>query len=124
MPVIRTAHMENRDIMRMMVYGNVAFCDYRSVLKRDDNRGVLLTFLKDLFQLVFLLKVNKTLDRKEASQIVFEAFELWLGTNPALDYTRTPPRRRSRSRPASASSTRHPASGSTSSSSRRATGGC
>ena len=90
-PVIRTAHMENRDIMRMMVYCNVAFCDYRSVLKRDDNRGVLLTFLKDLFQLVFLLKVNKTLDRKEASQIVFEAFELWLGTNPKLDYTKTPP---------------------------------
>jgi len=90
-PVIRTAHMENRDIMRMMVYCNVAFCDYRSVLKRKDNRGVLLTFLKDLFQLVFLLKVNKTLDRKEASQIVFEAFELWLGTNPMLDYTKTPP---------------------------------
>jgi magnesium-protoporphyrin IX monomethyl ester (oxidative) cyclase len=89
-PVIRTAHMENRDIMRMMVYCNVAFCDYRSVLKRDDNRGVLLAFLKDMFQLVFLLKVNKTLDRKEASQIVFEAFELWLGTNPVLDYTKTP----------------------------------
>jgi magnesium-protoporphyrin IX monomethyl ester (oxidative) cyclase len=90
-PVIRTAHMENRDIMRMMVYCNVAFCDYRSVLKRDDNRGVLLTFLKDLFQLVFLLKINKTLDRKEASQILFEAFELWLGTSPALDYAKTPP---------------------------------
>jgi magnesium-protoporphyrin IX monomethyl ester (oxidative) cyclase len=87
-PVIRTAHMENRDIMRMMVYCNVAFCDYRSVLKRDDNRGVLLTFLKDLFQLVFLLKINKTLDRNEAARILFEAFELWLGTSPALDYAK------------------------------------
>ena len=59
--------------------------------KRNDNRGVLLAFLKDLFQLVFLLKINKTLDRKEAAQILFEAFELWLGTSPLLDYTKTPP---------------------------------
>jgi magnesium-protoporphyrin IX monomethyl ester (oxidative) cyclase len=90
-PVIRTAHMENRDIVRMMLYCNVAFCDYRTLLKRDNSRNVLLAFLKDLFQLVFLLKINKTLDRKEAAQILFEAFELWLATDPSHEYTKTPP---------------------------------
>jgi len=90
-PVIRTAHMENRDIVRMMLYCNVAFCDYRTLLKRDNSRSVLLAFLKDLFQLVFLLKINKTLDRKEAAQILFEAFELWLATDPSHEYTKTPP---------------------------------
>jgi magnesium-protoporphyrin IX monomethyl ester (oxidative) cyclase len=89
-PVIRTAHMENRDIAGMMVYCNVAFCDYRSLLKRNDNRGVLLAFLKDLFQLVFLLRINKTLDRREAASIVFEAFERYLGTAPKNEFSRTP----------------------------------
>lgn len=90
-PVIRTEYMEARDIMRMMVYCNVAFCDYRSLLKRDNSRGVLLAFLKDLFQLVFLMKVNKYLDRQEVAQIIFEAFDLWLGTDPKLEYAKSPP---------------------------------
>ncbi|HHE32111.1 MAG TPA: radical SAM protein [Chlorobaculum parvum] len=93
-PVIRTEHMEPRDIMRMMVYCNVAFCDYRSLLKRNNSRGVLLAFLKDLFQLVFLMKVNKFLDRKEVAQIIFEAFDLWLGTDPKPEYAKTPPQER------------------------------
>jgi magnesium-protoporphyrin IX monomethyl ester (oxidative) cyclase len=90
-PVIRTAHMENRDIIAMMVYCNVAFCDYRTLLKRNDNRGVLLAFLKDLFQLVFLLRINKNLDRQEAASIVFEAFDRYLGTAPQNEFTRKPP---------------------------------
>jgi anaerobic magnesium-protoporphyrin IX monomethyl ester cyclase len=90
-PVIRTESMETRDIVRMMVYCNLAFCDYRSFLKRENTRGVLLVFLRDLFQLVFLLQVNKTLDSKEVAKIIFEAFTMWVDTNPVREYTNTPP---------------------------------
>ncbi|NTU54101.1 MAG: radical SAM protein [Chlorobiaceae bacterium] len=87
-PVIRTEYMDSIDIVRMMIYCNVAFCNYHSLLKRESNRGVLIAFLKDLFQLVFLLRINKTLDRRMVASIVFEAFERYIDTAPVNEYSR------------------------------------
>jgi len=56
------------------------------VLKRSSERAVLIVFLKDLFQLVFLLRVNKTLDARAVVSIVYEAFLMYLGTNPRIEY--------------------------------------
>ncbi|NTU68070.1 MAG: B12-binding domain-containing radical SAM protein [Chlorobiaceae bacterium] len=85
-PVVRTSSMETMDLVRMMAYCNVAFCNYRSVLKRQRVGAALLVFLQDLFQLVFLFKVNKTLDGPLVATIVFEAFERYLATNPRIVY--------------------------------------
>jgi len=85
-PIIRTESMESIDIVRMLVYCHLSFCDYRSMLKRDNARGVLIVFLRDLFQLIFLLRVNKTIDRKTGASIIFEAFDLWLSTKPTREY--------------------------------------
>ena len=89
-PVVRTSAMETSDLVRMMAYCNVAFCNYRSLLKRQSEGAALLVFLRDLFQLVFLFKVNKTLDRDQVSTIVFEAFEKYLATRPRIEYTPKP----------------------------------
>jgi magnesium-protoporphyrin IX monomethyl ester (oxidative) cyclase len=89
-PVIRTSSMESADLVRMMAYCNVAFCNYRSLLKRESENAVLIVFLRDLFQLVFLFKVNKTLDGPEVSSIIFEAFERYLSTNPRIEYAPKP----------------------------------
>lgn len=85
-PVVRTASMSNADLVLMMAYCNVAFCNYRSVLKRANERAVLIVFLKDLFQLVFLLRVNKTLDGPAVASIMFEAFQRYVETNPRIEY--------------------------------------
>lgn len=90
-PVVRTESMESADIVRMMVYCNVAFCNYRSLLKRENSRGVLVAFLKDLFQLLFLLRINRNIDRGTAASIVFEAFDRYLGTAPVNEYRCSPP---------------------------------
>ncbi|NTU57564.1 MAG: B12-binding domain-containing radical SAM protein [Chlorobiaceae bacterium] len=90
-PVIKTAHLDTAALVRMLAYCNVAFCNYRSLLKRDSERGVLIVFLRDLFQLVFLLRVNKDLDRQEVGQIIFDAFVRYLGTNPRIEYRDSPP---------------------------------
>jgi magnesium-protoporphyrin IX monomethyl ester (oxidative) cyclase len=90
-PVIKTASMDTAALVRMLAYCNVAFCNYRSLLKRDSERGVLIVFLRDLFQLVFLLRVNKDLDKKAVGKIVFEAFVRYLETNPKIEYRNTPP---------------------------------
>ncbi|NTW52339.1 MAG: radical SAM protein [Chlorobiaceae bacterium] len=90
-PVIKTASMDTADLVRMLAYCNVAFCNYRSLLKRDSERGVLIVFLRDLFQLVFLLRVNKGLDQKAVSKIIFEAFVRYLETNPRIEYRNSPP---------------------------------
>jgi magnesium-protoporphyrin IX monomethyl ester (oxidative) cyclase len=85
-PVIRTASMETPDLVRMMAYCNVAFCNYRSLLKRDSDGAAVLVFLKDLFQLVFLFKVNKTLKGSDVSTIIFDAFTRYLDTHPRIEY--------------------------------------
>ncbi|NTV02181.1 MAG: radical SAM protein [Chlorobiaceae bacterium] len=89
-PVVKTASMSTRDLVRMMAYCNVAFCNYRSLLKRQSEGAALLVFLRDLFQLVFLFKVNKTLDGPEVATIVFEAFERYLATSPQIEYESKP----------------------------------
>ena len=86
-PVVRTSSMETSDLVRIMAYCNVAFCNYRSVLKRQSEGAALLVFLRDLFQLVFLFKVNKTLDGSEIATIVFDAFDRYLASNPRIEYT-------------------------------------
>ncbi|NTU91298.1 MAG: radical SAM protein [Chlorobiaceae bacterium] len=86
-PVVKTSAMETIDLVRMMAYCNVAFCNYRSALKRNSERSILLVFLKDMFQLLFLFRVNKTIDRATAATLVFEAFERYLETNPRIEYT-------------------------------------
>jgi len=89
-PVIKTASMETRDLVRMMAYCNVAFCNYRSLLKRDSEGAALLVFLKDLFQLVFLFKVNKTLKSTDVSTIIFDAFTRYIDTHPRIEYVQKP----------------------------------
>jgi magnesium-protoporphyrin IX monomethyl ester (oxidative) cyclase len=89
-PVVRTASMESSDLVAMMAYCNVAFCDYRSVLKRSNDRAALLVFLRDLFQLLLLLRVNKTIDPARAACVVFEAFERMLENAPRIEYRTKP----------------------------------
>ncbi|HWQ25473.1 MAG TPA: radical SAM protein [Chlorobaculum sp.] len=90
-PVIKTASMDTAALVRMLAYCNVAFCNYRSLLKRESERGVVIVFLRDLFQLVFLLRVNKDLDQKAVGKIVFDAFVRYLETNPKIEYRNSPP---------------------------------
>lgn len=89
-PVVRTTSMQTSDLVRMMAYCNVAFCDYRSVLKRQSEGAALLVLLRDILQLVFLFRVNKTLSRDEVATIVFEAFDRYLGSRPRIEYSPKP----------------------------------
>ncbi len=89
-PVVRTVGMDTIDLVRMMAYCNVAFCNYQSLLKRDSDSAALLVFLRDLFQLVFLFKVNKTLDSPTVASIIFEAFVRYLETHPRIEYRQKP----------------------------------
>jgi anaerobic magnesium-protoporphyrin IX monomethyl ester cyclase len=84
-PVIKTEHMDPASLVRMMAYCNVAFFDYRSILKKDNERGMLVSFLYGLFQIVFLMRVNKSLGEKEIRDAVFDAYLRYLGTNPVID---------------------------------------
>jgi len=89
-PVIKTSSMDSPALVRMMAYCNIAFCNYSSLIKRESERAMLIVFLRDLFQLVFLFKVNKTLDRSSVATIVFDAFTRYLNTNPRIDYVPKP----------------------------------
>lgn len=89
-PVVRTTSMESGDIVGMMAYCNVAFCDYHSLLKHAGERSGLLVFLRDLFQLLLLLRVNKTIDPACAAAVVFEAFERFLEAAPGIEYRTKP----------------------------------
>ncbi|NTW36055.1 MAG: hypothetical protein HGB17_07980 [Syntrophobacteraceae bacterium] len=82
--------MNTSDLVRMMAYCNVAFCSYRSILKRGNQGGALLVFLRDLFQLVFLFKVNKTLDGAQVASIIFDAFLRYIDTDPRIEYNPKP----------------------------------
>ncbi len=85
-PVVSTRSMDTPTLVQMMVYCNVAFCNYRSVLKRNSAGGVVIAMLKDLFQLCFLMRVNKTLTDREILDTVFDAFLRYADTKPVVSY--------------------------------------
>ena len=85
-PVVRTSGMDTSVLVKMMAYCNVAFCSYRSMLKRENERGVLIVFLQDLFQLAFLMRVNSSLDKSEIGDAMFEAFLRFNDTNPHIEW--------------------------------------
>lgn len=85
-PVVKTASMDTPALVRMLVYCNVAFCSYRSMLKREGERGALIVFLQELFQLAFLVRVNKTVGQQGIVDTVFDAFLLYQGTHPTIEY--------------------------------------
>ncbi|MEI7818410.1 MAG: hypothetical protein WCI45_14585, partial [Desulfuromonadales bacterium] len=86
-PVIKTEHMDPAALVKMMAYCNVAFSSYQSILKKENEWGVLVSFLYELFQTVFLMQVNLSLGVKEIKEAVFDAYLSYLGTNPLIDYT-------------------------------------
>jgi anaerobic magnesium-protoporphyrin IX monomethyl ester cyclase len=85
-PVVSTRSMSTPMILEMMVYCNVAFCNYRSVIKRKTSGGMLTAMLKDLFQLCFLLRVNKTLDDDAILDVLFKAFLRYAAENPVITW--------------------------------------
>jgi magnesium-protoporphyrin IX monomethyl ester (oxidative) cyclase len=89
-PVVSTRSMDTPTLVQMMVYCNVAFCNYRSVLKRSSAGGMVIAMLKDLFQLCFLMRVNKTLTDREILDTVFDAFLRYADTKPVVGYRSRP----------------------------------
>ena len=84
-PVIKTEHMDPAALVKMMAYCTVAFCSYQSMLNKENEWGVLFSFLYELFQIVFLMRVNLSLGENEIREAVFDAYLSYLGTNPVID---------------------------------------
>jgi magnesium-protoporphyrin IX monomethyl ester (oxidative) cyclase len=76
-PVIETRTMDAATLVSMLAYCNVAFNGYRSVMKRNSSNAVLISFLLDLFQLSFLLRVNKNISDSQISGLLFDALVLF-----------------------------------------------
>ncbi len=74
-PVIETRTMNSDTLVAMLAYCNVAFNRYRSVMKRNSPKELLLNFLIDLFQLCFLMRVNKNLNTRQITDLVFNALQ-------------------------------------------------
>ena len=72
-PVIETRSMDSQTLVAMLVYCNVAFNSYKSAMKRNSTNAVLLSFMIDLFQLSWLMRVNKNLTNKAISDLLFNA---------------------------------------------------
>jgi magnesium-protoporphyrin IX monomethyl ester (oxidative) cyclase len=72
-PVIATRSMDSDTLIAMLAYCNVAFNRYKSAMKRNSTNAVLLNFMIDLFQLTWLMRVNKNLSSKEISDLLFNA---------------------------------------------------
>ena len=72
-PVIETRSMDSQTLVAMLVYCNVAFNSYKSAMKRNSTKAVLLSFMIDLFQLSWLMRVNKNLTNKAISDLLFNA---------------------------------------------------
>jgi anaerobic magnesium-protoporphyrin IX monomethyl ester cyclase len=72
-PVIATRSMDSDTLIAMLAYCNVAFNRYKSAMKRNSTNAVLLSFMIDLFQLTWLMRVNKNLSSKEISDLLFNA---------------------------------------------------
>jgi len=84
-PVIKTEHMDPPALVKMMDYCTVAFCSYQTLLKKENERGILISLLYELFQIVFLMRVNMSLGLKDIREAVFDAYLSYLGTNPVID---------------------------------------
>jgi anaerobic magnesium-protoporphyrin IX monomethyl ester cyclase len=74
-PVIETRTMDGDTLVAMLAYCNAAFNSYRSVMKRNSTREVLLNFMVDLFQLCFLMRVNKNLTSQQITDLIFNALQ-------------------------------------------------
>ena len=72
-PVIETRSMDGDTLIAMLAYCNVAFNRYKSAMKRNSTNAVLLSFLIDLFQLSWLMRVNKNLSNKQICDLLFNA---------------------------------------------------
>ncbi len=84
-PVIKTEHMDPAALVKIMAYCNVAFFSFQSILNKDNERGMLISFLFVLFQIVFLMRVNLSLGEKEITDVVFDAYLSYLGTYPLIE---------------------------------------
>jgi magnesium-protoporphyrin IX monomethyl ester (oxidative) cyclase len=93
-PVVKTASMSNERLMTMMIYCYVAFFNYQTLLKQQNERGALRIFLRDISQFVFLALVNRNMGNEEIESAIFGAFECFASTEPRIEYpSRTPLKR-------------------------------
>lgn len=87
-PVISTRSMDTEQLLRMLVYCNLAFSGYRSMLKRNSPGGMLVVLLKDLLQLCFLLRANKSLGNDEMVSVLSDALKLFAQSEPVFQASR------------------------------------
>ena len=83
-PVVKTEAMSNDRLTMMMVFCYIAFFNYQSLLKQKSERGMLLIFLRDICQFIFLIQVNRSLGKREVASIIYEAFDRFAGTEPRI----------------------------------------
>ena len=72
-PVIETRSMDGKTLIAMLAYCNVSFNRYKSAMKRNTTNAVLLSFMIDLFQLTWLMRVNKNLSSTDICELLFNA---------------------------------------------------
>ncbi|MEI7934890.1 MAG: radical SAM protein [Chlorobiaceae bacterium] len=77
-PVVETRSMDSATLIDMLAYCNVAFNRYKSAMKRNTTNAVLLSFLIDLFQLSWLMRVNKNLTGADITNILFNALKRFI----------------------------------------------
>jgi magnesium-protoporphyrin IX monomethyl ester (oxidative) cyclase len=70
--------MDNDALIAMLAYCHVAFNGYHSVMKRNSTIALLTNFMKELFQLSFLLRINKNNSNAQISDLLFNAMQLFL----------------------------------------------
>ncbi|NTV99158.1 MAG: radical SAM protein, partial [Chlorobiaceae bacterium] len=85
-PVVSTRSMDTPTIQQMLVYCNIAFCNYRSVLKRNNASGALIALLKYLFQFCVLIRVNKELGDEAILDLLYNAFLRYAVTSPVISW--------------------------------------
>ncbi|MGB7510043.1 MAG: radical SAM protein [Pelodictyon phaeoclathratiforme] len=77
-PVIETRTMNGDTLVAMLAYCNISFNRFRSIMKRNSKNALLLNFMIDLFQLCFLLRVNKNISTPQIADLLFNALQLLL----------------------------------------------
>jgi anaerobic magnesium-protoporphyrin IX monomethyl ester cyclase len=90
-PVVKTGAMSTARLMTMMMYCYVAFFSYRSLMLQKSERGMLIIFLRDLYQFVFLALVNRSLGKQEIESTISEAYECFADTEPDIRYPSATP---------------------------------
>jgi magnesium-protoporphyrin IX monomethyl ester (oxidative) cyclase len=93
-PVVKTEAMSNERLMTMIVYCYVAFFNFRTLIQQKSQRGMLRIFLRDLCQFVFLTHVNRSLGKQDIESTVYNAFDLYAGTEPRIEYPSKTPLKR------------------------------